>query len=130
MSIEQDYIDKIEEIKQHNDKLTDWETKFVFGDDDSTPIDTRPSLSISQKSIVDRIYEQRVKGEDKKPITEVKFESDRVIAKKTETNTFEIHIDGNLVGPAVSQREAVAVVGWLSEVIDTLVSASTADQPF
>ena len=25
MAIEQEYIDKIEEIKQHDDQLTDWE---------------------------------------------------------------------------------------------------------
>tara|TARA_X000001316_G_C892923_1_gene13958 strand:+ start:163 stop:546 length:384 start_codon:yes stop_codon:yes gene_type:complete len=118
--IEQEYINKIEEIKQNNDKLTDWETKFVFGDDDSTPIDTRPQLSISQKSIVDRIYQQRVQGVKSEPVTEIKFDSNRVVANKAETGSFTVTIDGDVVGPNVSQREAIAIVGWLSEVIDTI----------
>lgn len=128
MSIEQTYIDKIEEIKQNNDKLTDWETKFIFGDDDSTPIDTRPQLSISQKSIIDRIYDQRVNGVKSEPVTEVKFSSDRVIANKAETGSFIISIDGKETGPNVSQREAVAIVGWLSETIDTIKALE--DAPF
>jgi len=118
--IEQEYMNKIEEIKQNNDKLTNWEAKFVFGDDDSTPIDTRPQLSISQKSIVDRIYQQRVQGVESKPVTEIKFESNRVVANKAETGSFTVTIDNDVVGPNVSQREAVAIVGWLSEVIDTI----------
>ena len=118
--IEQEYINKIEEIKQNNDKLTDWETKFVFGDDDSTPIDTRPQLSISQKSIVDRIYQQRVQGVKSEPVTEIKFDSNRVVANKAETGSFTVTIDGDVVGPNVSQREAIAIVGWLSELIDTI----------
>ena len=75
--IEQEYINKIEEIKQNNDKLTDWEKGFIFGNDDSTPIDTRPSLSISQKAIIDRIHNQRVQGKGNEPVTEVRFKSDR-----------------------------------------------------
>ena len=126
--IEQEYINKIEEIKQNNDKLTDWETKFVFGDDDSTPIDTRPQLSISQKSILDRIYQQRVQGVKSEPVTEIKFDSKRVVANKAETGSFTVAIDGDIVGPNVSQREAVAVVGWLSEVIDTIKPLE--DAPF
>ena len=128
MAIEQEYIDKIEEIQQHDDKLTDWEKGFIFGNDDSSPISTRPSLSISQKSIIDRIYDQRVKGETKRVITEIKFDSDRIIARKTETNTFQIGIDGIDVGPAVSQRESIAIVGWMSEVIDELIVPSTPDE--
>ena len=130
MAIEQDYLDKIEEIKQNDDKLSKWEKGFISGDDDSTPIDTRPQLSISQKSIVDRIYEQRVKGTENKPITEIQFGSKRVIAKKAETGAFNVYIDDTIAGPTVSQREAVAVVGWLSEVIDELNPAQTAATPF
>lgn len=131
MAIEQEYIDKIEEIKQNNDKLSEWETGFVFGNDDSSPINTRPSLSISQKAIIDRIYDQRVQGKDKEPVTQVKFNNNRVVANKTETNTFAVSIDGNVVGPAVSQREAVAVVGYLSECIDELKgSTESAGSPF
>ena len=101
MAIEQEYIDKIEEIKQHNDQLTDWEKGFIFGTDDSTPIDTRPSLSISQKSIVDRIHDQRVQGKNKEPVNEIKFSSDRVVAKKSESNTFQVYIDNKPMGPSV-----------------------------
>lgn len=128
MSIEQNYIDKIEEIKQNDDKLSDWEKGFVFGNDDSTPIDTRPNLSISQKAIIDRIYDQRVAGKSSEPVTEIKFDNTRVSANKTESNQFEVSIDGNVVGPTVSQREAVAVVGWLSEIVDTLLPKT--DKPF
>ena len=39
-------------------------------------------------------------------------------------------IDNTIAGPTVSQREAVAVVGWLSEVIDELNPAQTAATPF
>lgn len=125
MAIEQDYLDKIEEIKQNDDKLSAWEKSFIYGDDDSTPIDSRPSLSISQKNIVDRIFDQRVKGVNKQPLTEVKFDkSDRISASKLETGSFGITIDGNAVGPNVSQREAVAVVGWLAEVIDEVIPLS------
>ena len=130
MAIEQEYIDKIEEIKQHDDQLTDWEKGFVFGTDDSTPIDTRPSLSISQKSIVDRIHDQRVQGKNKEPVNEIKFSSDRVVAKKSESNTFQVYIDNKPMGPSVSQREATPVVGWLSECIDSLtgeVATSSSD---
>lgn len=124
--IEQEYIDKIEEIKQNDDKLTDWEKGFIFGNDDSTPIDTRPSLSISQKAIIDRIHNQRVQGKGNEPVTEVRFKSDRVVAFKTETNQFEIKIDDNVIGPTVSQREAVAIVGFLSDSIDS-ISPKTAE---
>ena len=135
MSIEQEYLDKIEEIKQNDDKLTAWEKGFIYGDSDSTPIDTRPGLSISQKSIVDRIYDQRVTGADKKPITEIKFanKSDRVVANKTETNQFAVSVDDNVIGPKVSQREATAVVGFLAECIDDMMpitAEATADAPF
>ena len=130
MAIEQEYLDKIEEIKQNDDKLSQWEKSFIYGDDDSTPIDTRPTLSISQKNIVDRIMEQRVQGVDKKPITEIKFSNARIIAKKAETGAFNVHLDGNVVGPTVSQREAVAIVGYLSEVIDELIPVAQSDVPF
>ena len=130
MAIEQNYLDKIEEIKQNDDKLSAWEKTFIYGDDDSTPIDTRPQLSISQKNIVDRIYDQRVKGTDNKPVTEIKFGNDRIIAKKAETGAFNVHLDGNVVGPTVSQREAVAIVGWMSEVIDAIIPASNQAAPF
>jgi|TARA_R100000482_G_scaffold92851_1_gene38471 hypothetical protein len=121
MAIEQEYLEKIEEIKQNDDKLSEWEKGFIHGDNDSTPIDTRPQLSLSQKSIVDRIYDQRVKGVKQQPLTEIKFDkSDRVVANKLETGTFAVSIDGNRMGPNVSQREATAVVAYLSEVIDEL----------
>lgn len=130
--IEQEYLDKIEEIKQNDDKLSTWEKGFIYGDDDSTPIDTRPQLSISQKSIVDRIYDQRVKGTENKPITEIKFGSKRVYAKKAETGAFQVYIDDKVMGPNVSQRESVAVVGWMSEVIDELCTKNceTEEAPF
>lgn len=129
--IEQEYLDKIEEIKQNDDKLSAWEKGFIYGDEDSTPIDTRPSLSISQKNIVDRILDQRVKGVDKKPITEVQFSNKRVLAKKAETGAFNVLIDGNVTGPTVSQREAVAIVGWLSETIDDLIKPAVEQEaPF
>jgi hypothetical protein len=121
MSIETEYLDKIEEIKQNDDKLSEWEKNFIHGDADSTPIDSRPSLSISQKNVVDRTYDQRIKGVKQQPLTEIKFDaSARVIANKLETGTFGISIDGKRMGPNVSQREATAVVGWLAEVIDEL----------
>ena len=126
MSIEQEYIDKIQEIKQHQDKLTDWEKGFIFGDGDSTPIDTRPNLSISQKAIVDRVYQQRVKGVNQEAVTEIAMNNNRIRASKTETNQFAVHVDGNVIGPTVSQREAVAIVGWLSDSIDKL-SPKTAE---
>tara|TARA_Y100000004_G_scaffold194479_1_gene259160 strand:- start:732 stop:1136 length:405 start_codon:yes stop_codon:yes gene_type:complete len=125
MSIEQEYLDKIEEIKQNDDKLSAWEKGFIYGDDDSTPIDTRPTLSISQKNVVDRIYDQRIKGVKQQPLTEIKFDaSPRVIANKLETGTFGVSIDGKRMGPNVSQREATAIVGWLAEIIDELCASN------
>jgi len=128
MSIESDYINKIEEIKQNKESLTAWEAKFVFGDEDSSPIDTRPSLSISQKNVIDRIYDQRIKGIKQEAVTEVKFDSDRIIGKKIDSGSFSIELDGKRIGPNVSQREAVAIVGWMSEVVDDIVK--TKDLPF
>jgi len=128
MAIEQDYLSKIEEIKQHEDQLNDWEKGFMFGDPNaerpSSPIEQRPELSISQKRIIDGMYNEKVKGADRAPVTEVKFDkSDRVIAHKLETNAFQVSIDNNQVGPGISSKEAIAIVGWLAEVIDELVPA-------
>lgn len=120
MAIEQEYLDLIEEIKQNDDQLNDWEKKFIYGDSDSSPISERPSLSISQKNTVEKIHRERVKGESRGTETEVKFKNERVMATKLETNAFKVLIDNDQIGPEVSHKEAVAIVGWLSETIDEL----------
>ena len=132
MPIEKNYLDRIEEIKQNSDNLSEWEKGFVFGDegDDenrpSLPIADRPQLSISQKAVIDRIYKEKVEGGDRVPVTEVQFENKRIIAIKTETNSFQVAVDDTQIGPEVSQREAVAVVGWLDVAIDALVPSPEA----
>lgn len=132
MAIEKEYMDLIEEIKQNDDQLNPWEKGFIYGDGESTPIAERGSLSISQKNTVEKIYKERVQGVDRSVTqNEVQFKNKRVRATKLETNAYSVLIDEGQVGPDVSYKEAVAIVGWLDEVVDQLMPANeSADESF
>jgi len=124
MAIEKQYLDMIEEIKQNDDKLSDFEKGFIYGDNDSSAIDTRESLSFKQKALIERIFKERVEGVAKDDIREIKYNNNRIVALKTETNAFKVCIDSDQIGPDVSQSEAAGIVGWLSETIEELKPAA------
>lgn len=118
MSIEQSYLDKIEEIKQNADDLSDWERGFVFGEGENSPIAERPELSVKQKDIIDRIYNERVQGGPRQDDAPVTFGNDRVRGQAAEgTKDFRVVVDDFQVGPVVKRAEAVVIVGWLSSVM-------------
>ena len=112
--IEQNYQDKIEEIKQHADALSEWENGYIFGGDDSRPIWERDSLSSKQKDLVDRIFNERVKGEGRQSDAPVGFGNDRISAIATD-GKFRVVLDGMQVGQVMNRPEAIVIVGWISQ---------------
>ena len=117
MSIEQNYLSKIEAIEQST-ALTDFEKKFIFGDDQGRPIKQREGLSDKQKAMIDRIYKERVEGLDREAAATISFGDPRVSAIQTNSNkTYQVVLDNTQVGPIVNFGEATNVVSWLSQVL-------------
>lgn len=115
MSIEENYIQKIEEIKQVAESLTEFETKFIFGDAESRPLLERDSISDKQKALIDRIYKERVQEMDREAAATISFGNENIVAVLAEGNkTYRTAIDQVQVGPVLKYAEAVAVVAWLT----------------
>jgi hypothetical protein len=129
MSIEKEYLDLIEEIKQNDDKLNDWERGFIYGDDSgSTPIGERSQLTAGQKKTIEKIHSERVQGNERSKETNITFNNDRIKAVKLETGSYVITIDENQIGSGISRREAIAVTAWLSENIETLIPSTESSE--
>jgi len=125
MSIEKEYLDIIEEIKQNESALNDWEKGFIFGTDTSSPISERPSLTPSQKKTIEKIHRERVEGAGRSTGNEpISFRNSRIVGTKLETGQYGVFIDGVQVGNPASYRETVSVVAWLSDNIDSIMPAS------
>ena len=117
MSIEQNYLSKINAIEQST-ALTDFEKKFIFGDDQGRPIKQRESLSDKQKAMIDRIYKERVEGLNREAAATISFGNPRVSAIQVNGNkTYQVVVDNNQVGPIVNFGEATNVVSWISQVL-------------
>jgi len=133
MTIEANYVQKLEEIKQAASSLSEWEQGFIFGKGGSSPMIERSSLSLKQKALIDRIYNERVLGVDKDTPQQVNFGNPRVIANP-EGKSYRVAVDNMYVGPNVNSGEAASIVGWLSAVLAesqltvTVVGASPAGQ--
>lgn len=139
MSIEANYINKINEIEKAPDTLSSFETKFIFGDDQGRPIRERDSLSDKQKAIIDRIYKERVMQVSREEASVVDFGNDRVKAIQVGgQKAYSVVLDGNQVGPVVNSGEAVNVVSWISACLtgnlitltaNIATGGDTAEQP-
>ena len=119
------YLDMISEIEQVADQLTEWESGFVFGSGDFSPLKERQSLSPKQIDILTRIYDERVKGEDRNTNRPVKFGD--VEAIPNENNRFIIIYKNRKIGTPLKREEAVLIAGWLDSAIDSLFIDYTDD---
>jgi len=117
MAIEQNYMSKIEEI-EGAENLSDFEKKFIFGDDQGRPMKERDSLSDKQKAMVDRIYKERVQEMSREDAAAINFGNPRVTAVQTEgAKSYRVAIDNVQIGPVVNFSEAINVVSWVSAVL-------------
>ncbi len=129
MAIEQNYINKILEI-EGAEGLSDFETKFIFGDEQGSPIKERQNLTDKQKAMVDRIYKERVQHMSREDAASINFGNPRVTAVQTDgAKSYRVAIDDVQVGPIVNFSEATNVVSWVSaalteEHIEVVVPAS------
>ena len=119
MAIEAHYASMIAEIRREDEKLTDWERKFIFGSDDSKPIGERESLTSNQKSIIERIYREKVQGEERTTVETIAFNCARVRGiKNPDGGGFRMVVDNQQVGPNQTLKECQAVCCWLSDAIN------------
>jgi hypothetical protein len=114
-----EYQSKINECKECDD-LSNWEKGFFFGSDDSSPIEERvDNLSVGQKRIIDRVYNEKVLGDtEKKEIT-----SGNIVATKGDFNKYTITIDGKEIKPTLNEKDTRIIVYWLAEAVADMKEA-------
>jgi len=128
MSIEQNYLNKLEEIESA-ENLSDFEKKFIFGDDQGSPMKERPGISDKQKAMVDRIYKERVQEMSREDAASINFGNSRVTAVQTDgARSYRVAIDDLQIGPVINFGEATNVVSWMSAVLtDGQIEVKTID---
>jgi hypothetical protein len=115
MAIEQNYLKKLQEIEQARESLTDFEVKFIFGDEQGRPMKEREGLSDKQKAMIDRIYKERVQELDREAASVIEFGNNRIAAVQTDgSKAYRVTIDNVQVGPIINFGEATNVVSWIS----------------
>jgi len=125
----------LREIDEVKDKLTAWETKFIYGDPD------RPRSGLvnfevwtdRQREVFVQVYEEKVldkrSGRSKKRQYNVEYPHCRAV--KTGRG-WQIHVKGRPVGRPMTKPEASVITAWLNSVIEhgnELVQQGVEDAP-